>query len=207
MNIYIFLNGNPSSIALYREHCTNTLRRGDLVICANGGYERAQEAGIVPNILIGDLDSLPDTATEGIETLRFPAEKDYSDFELALREAEKRHPECIFVYGALGGRIDHELTNILLVAGVGRPVLCIEKGLELHNVVDRLRLDGKRGCLCSLLAMNGACHVDAMEGFRYSLHDEELSPSSRGLSNIITSNHASIHLGRGNVVAVVIEIP
>jgi thiamine pyrophosphokinase len=207
MNVYIFLNGNPSSTAVYREHCIGTKQREDLVICANGGYERAREAGIEPDILIGDLDSLPDDAAEGVETIRFQTDKDYSDFELALREAEKRRPAWIFVYGALGGRIDHELTNILLVAGAGRPVLCIERGLELHNVVDRLQIDGKRGCLFSLLAMNGSCRVGAMEGFKYSLHDEVLCPSSRGLSNVVVSDHASMQLVRGSVVAVLIETP
>jgi len=206
MTVFIFLNSDLLSIPCYREHCGSLRQKGDVVICANGGYEIARLAGVRPDLVIGDLDSLKESSVDqGIEVRRYPSRKDYSDFELALGEAERRGPERIYVYGALGGRIDHELTNILLMVHSSLPLVCIEKGMEIHHVVECLRLHGKRGSLCSLLALKGPCRVTDMKGFRYLLHDEELRPSSRGLSNVITADEASFSVAGGCLIAVVIS--
>jgi thiamine pyrophosphokinase len=208
MNVFIFLNSEGTSVSHYREHYLEVGKRGDLVICANGGLRAAQRAGVRPDLVIGDLDSLnEDTDLADIELRRYPAEKDFSDFELALHEAESRDPACIYVYGALGGRIDHELTNLLLVSASRYPVVSIEEGMEIYHVVGELRLRGRRGSLCSLLALGGPCLVTGMRGFRYLLRDEELSPSSRGLSNVVTSDEASFSVQGGGLIAMVIASP
>lgn len=58
----------------------------ELVIACDAGYRSAREAGVLPHLLIGDFDSLGEQLPEGIETLRFPVEKDDTDGMLALRE-------------------------------------------------------------------------------------------------------------------------
>jgi thiamine pyrophosphokinase len=205
MNVIIFLNSEGTSIPQYREHYLKVREPGDLVICVNGGLGTARRAGVRPDLVIGDLDSLSNEADlQGIELRQYPAEKDFSDFELALREAEARDPACIYVYGALGGRIDHEMTNLLLISVSRCPVVSIEEGLEIYHVVDKLYLRGRRGSICSLLALGGPCRVTGMQGFRYLLRDEELRPSSRGLSNIVISDEASLSVKGHGLIAMVI---
>lgn len=204
MNAFIFLNGNPSSAPFYRKHFESFRHRPDTVICADGGYRLAQQSGIKPDLVVGDLDSLQDEQIEkGVEIRRYPREKNLSDFELAMQAAVDMAPEKVYVYGALGGRIDHELTNILLLASTRYHAIFIEEGVEIHGIHERLVLRNRKGFLCSLLALGGPCHVTDMRGFQYTLHDELLQPSSRGLSNTITEDEATISLKSGSLIVVV----
>jgi len=208
MNVFIFLNGKKSSAQFYRKHF-ETFRMGqDAVVCADGGYRLAQQSGVKPDLVVGDLDSLQDEEIEkGIEVRRYPRNKDFSDFELAMQHAEEMAPEWIYVYGALGGRIDHELTNILLLTSIKHPTVFIEDGLEIYGVYAKLVIRNRRNCLCSLLSLGGPCHVKEIHGFEYALYNEVLYPSSRGLSNIITEDEATISLISGSLIAVVNTSP
>jgi thiamine pyrophosphokinase len=193
MNVFIFLNGNPSSAPFYRMHLESFRHRPDAVICADGGYRLAQQSGVKPDLVVGDLDSLQEEQIEkGVEIRRYPREKDLSDFELAMQAAADMAPERVYVYGALGGRIDHELTNILLLASTMHHAVFIEEGVEIHGIHELLVLHNRKGFLCSLLALG-----------EYALHDELLHPSSRGLSNTITEDEATISLKSGSLIAVV----
>jgi thiamine pyrophosphokinase len=206
MNVFLFLNGVPGSELWYREHYDSVRGDGDRVICADGGYRVARGAGISPDLIIGDLDSVNgEPAALGAKVEQFPADKDYSDFELALHRAEGYAPDRIYVYGAQGGRIDHELTNVLLIAHARVPVVSVERDSEIYAVKDRLVLTGKKGMICSLLALGGPCRIEDMRGFRYCIRNEMLRPSSRGLSNVVTADTATVSLAGGRLVVVVVS--
>ena len=78
------------------------------------------EHGIVPNLALGDFDSV---TSEELKTIQeklpevsiFPAEKDETDLELAIDWAIRQNPSNIYILGATGGRIDHFLANIQLL--------------------------------------------------------------------------------------------
>jgi thiamine pyrophosphokinase len=204
MNVFIFLNGNPSSVNFYKGHYETLQHDRDTVVCADGGYRLAQQLGVKPDFIIGDLDSLQNIRIEeGIEVRRYPRNKDLSDFELALQATFEMEPEKVYVYGALGGRIDHELANILLLGSSKHQVVFIEEEVEIYGAHECLVLNNRKGFLCSLLTLGSPCHVKEMQGFQYILHDEMLHPSSRGLSNIITEDAASISLHSGSLIVVV----
>lgn len=204
MKAYIFLHGEGSGRVFYRSHFDTTRGADDVVICANGGYETARSLEIEPRIVVGDLDSLHDIEIgSGTAVFKHPAVKDFSDFELALKEALKLRPETIFVYGALGGRKDHEIVNITLLAHTGIPIVFMEEETEIYNVIDELEIVGKRGRVCSLVTFGDGCHISTMEGFHYLLKDEVLLPSSRGLSNIINDNRAYISIKKGTLLVIV----
>jgi thiamine pyrophosphokinase len=203
MTVFIFLNSDAGQCGFYGDHYKHTKGKGDRVACANGGYSIARWAGIKPDLVVGDLDSLDrEDIEEDIEVVTYPAEKDFSDFELTLKNVEPLRPDRIFVYGALGGRADHELTNILLLVKSPTPMIIIEETTEIYNVRGSLLLEEKKGCVCSLLALCGPCHVEEMRGFRYVLQDEDLAPSSRGLSNVIVEKVASISIGNGSLAVI-----
>ncbi|MFZ5633985.1 MAG: thiamine diphosphokinase [Bacillota bacterium] len=94
---------------------------GDLVICADGGARHAGALGVVPALVIGDMDSvdpglLEEFAARGCRVVRFPRDKDEVDTELALNAAISANPDEIIICGATGGRLDHTLANIQLLA-------------------------------------------------------------------------------------------
>ncbi len=87
----------------------------DYVIAADSGYDRALALGIRPDLLVGDFDSAK-TAPDGtIPVLRVPAEKNETDTMLAAAKAVDLGAETIQFLGGLGGRTDHELSNLFLL--------------------------------------------------------------------------------------------
>ncbi|MCD8021752.1 MAG: thiamine diphosphokinase [Lachnospiraceae bacterium] len=93
--------------------CRLSPEPGDLVIAADGGYRYLQKLGVEPDILMGDFDSL-EIVPEHRHLIRHSPIKDDTDMALAVAWAEKAGYETFFLYGGLGGRLDHSLANLLL---------------------------------------------------------------------------------------------
>ncbi len=87
----------------------------NFVICADGGYAHAKQLNIIPDLWLGDGDSLKSNEIFAKEKLFFPVRKDYTDADLAVREAIKRGFKEIIILGALGGRLDHEFSHFCLL--------------------------------------------------------------------------------------------
>lgn len=188
-----------------------------LVIAADGGARKAAAIGLPPRIVIGDGDSLSeeDIASlrgQGVEVLLFPAEKDESDTELALREAVAAGARRIVVLGAFGGqRLDHSLANLALLALPeieGRDVVLTD-GATTIRLLGRadgpgeLHVKGAPGELVSLFPLDATVEGIVTAGLRYPLHDEPLRLGpSRGLSNELVETEAHISTRRGRLVVV-----
>jgi thiamine pyrophosphokinase len=184
-----------------------------LVIAADGGLHNAERLGLRPALVVGDGDSLAPGTLErlreaGIEVVLHPAEKDESDTELALREALQRGAREIVLLGALGARFDHALANLMLLAlpGLaGRDVLIVDGRSTVRLLADGetldLRLDA--GPLVSLLPLSERVEGVRTSGLRYPLDGETLDQgSTRGLSNEITDQSASVEVARGRLVVI-----
>ncbi len=90
--------------------------REDLfVICADGGYRHAARSGIVPDVVLGDFDSL-DMETcglpAGVEIVALPVEKDDTDTFYAAKYALERGFSELELYGCVGSRTDHTLAPL-----------------------------------------------------------------------------------------------
>ena len=190
------------------------------VIAADGGYARALAVGLVPTILVGDLDSLEPSlveaaAADGVEILRSPVAKDESDTELALLEAVRRGATRVTVIGAFGGaRLDHELANLWLLghpalAGVAVVLLDATTRASLvtapgpdGGAVER-PLPGRAGSTVSLLPFAGDVAGVTTRGFRYPLRGEPLvAGPARGLSNVRESEDAAVRVKRGRLLVI-----
>ncbi|MBO4940648.1 MAG: thiamine diphosphokinase [Clostridia bacterium] len=85
------------------------------IICADGGYKHTQKLGLVPDLWIGDGDSLKNGHIAAKEIIAFPPQKDNTDTDLAVMEALRRGYKDIIILGALGGRLDHEYSHFCLL--------------------------------------------------------------------------------------------
>ena len=88
----------------------------DFVICLDGGYDIAAAEHILPDLIMGDMDSLEGNLPENVPIERFKPEKDYSDLELALKKAAQLNAVNVTVIGGIGGRLDHTIANIQLLS-------------------------------------------------------------------------------------------
>ena len=189
------------------------VREDDWIIGADGGAARALAWGLRPDLVIGDMDSLPEEARAILESggcrfIEHPRAKDQTDLELALVHAVQEGAEEITVLGALGGRLDHAMANIFILtlpALVGVSVRIAEGDQQalLARGGETLELEGARGDLVSLLPLGGdACGVTTW-GLAWALQDDTLRfGSSRGVSNEMTSGKAGIQMGDGQLLVV-----
>lgn len=190
----------------------------DCVIAVDGGYASLQKAGIQPDYVLGDFDSLG-FVPEGDEVECYPAEKDESDMELALRLAKERGFDPLYLYGAFAGRIDHTIANIQLLAryarqgsslvGIGDDfALVMLDGMGMNAIgfekFDPRILDSAPyGRFISVFAYGGTAAGVTESGLKYRLCDAGLPDDcSLGLSNEFTGDGVFIRLKEGNALAV-----
>jgi thiamine pyrophosphokinase len=206
--VIIIANGNLKNPAFYRD----LIQNDDFIICVNGGSSHALAIGVRPDLLIGDLDSLPDQDRKNImnanpELIEYPTEKDKSDLEIALNYALEMNPARIIIFGALGGkRADHAFINPPLLALALRkniPAIMIDEIHEISLHDKSFIVDGKCGDILSLFALSEAVRSIRTEGLKYPLNNEEFFfPSTRGLSNELTGSRASVNFSSGLLLTV-----
>lgn len=177
------------------------------VVAANGGVDLAHELGLPVDLAVGDFDSVSEDAlTASARMERHPAAKDASDLELALDAGMQLRPERILVLGGGGGRLDHLLGVVLVLAAETYATVRVDAQIgaaAVHVVRDERRLRGEPGELLSLFAVHGPASGVVTEGLAYPLRAETLEPgSTRGLSNAFAEPEVRIALERGVVLAV-----
>ena len=205
--IILFANGEYSSPEFY----LSKVREEDFIICADGGTNTAFSLGIIPDLVIGDFDSVNTEVLEILsewktEFIRYPAEKDESDLELALMKASALQPKEIIIFGALGRRLDHIFANLMLLtvpleAGVRSVIL--EEDYEIYLIEEEITLDQKEGSLLSLFPLTDKVVGVSTEGLKYPLDNEDLFLGpSRGLSNEFAAEKAKIRIRDGKLLII-----
>ncbi len=191
------------------------LPRPDFVIAADSGLEQAAALGVRVDLVVGDFDSVdPDTLAAavraGVEVERHPAAKEHTDLELAVIAAQQRGATRVVIVGSDGGRIDHELANVMLLASRDYAALHLETigpGGRVVAVHDRIEITGAPGALVTILAVGGPARGVRTSGLEYPLRGETLEPgSTRGVSNVLVEALATIEVESGVVLALIPNI-
>lgn len=205
-HVVVFAGGEPPVPRTVAD-----LAPADLVIAADSGLDHARALGVAVDVLVGDLDSVSSAGRRaavaaGVEVVEHPSAKDETDLELALQLAASGGAGRITVVGGHGGRLDHLLANVWLLAAPSLAEVEVRAllGPALVTVVRaRTVLTGRVGELVSLLPAHGPALGVRTEGLRYPLVDEALHPGSpRGVSNEFVAVEAAVALRSGTLVAV-----
>jgi thiamine pyrophosphokinase len=181
------------------------------LICADGGARTALALGLKPDVVVGDLDSL-DKAMQarlgeiGCRLVVYPAAKDWTDLELALQLAVQEGATEIVILGALGGRLDQELANILLLLLPeleNVPTRIVDDRQEMFVTRSQAEVVGQSGDIVSLIPLCGDAQGIVTEGLMYPLCDEPLvSGPARGISNVMTGQAARVTLRSGTLLII-----
>lgn len=181
-----------------------------LVIAADSGAAHAVALGWPVHLLIGDLDSIPSGLTEELEATgtvveRHPMAKDRTDLALALDAALHSGLGPVTVVGGHGGRLDHLVANVALLASPAYAGLRLDARMGRTRVTvvrGRRQLFGRPGELVSLLAFGGSARGVSTTGLLFPLEQAELlCGSSVGVSNELTGHEAEVTVRDGVVVA------
>lgn len=166
----------------------------DLLICADGGLRHAQNLGLVPDILLGDMDSVK-SVPDGMQTKVFPVRKDETDGEIAVQYALSEGAEEIVMVGFSGCRLDHTLTNIYflkMIADAGKSGVFLDDKNEIYCLTKKVTLTGRAGDLVSIVPICDMAGVTT-DGLEYPLQGEAMYfGKSRGVSNVMTGDMCTI---------------
>jgi thiamine pyrophosphokinase len=203
----ILANGQAPSKLLVSRH----LADADVFVCADGGANAAAKLGIVPDLIIGDLDSiLPATVKKfsGV-TARRIADQNSTDLEKALTWAQKNGYRTVRVLGATGGRLDHTVGNLSALVKFSRKLAVTfhDADGDIFVVGTERHFDVPAGTTVSLLPMT-LCEGVMTRGLKWELRYESLALGQRdGTSNLVVSSPVTIKLRRGDLLFFIASEP
>lgn len=174
----------------------------DFVICCDAGLRAAERLGITPDLIMGDFDSYEGELPEGIETKRFPVEKDDTDSMLALREGLKRGFKNFLLLFSLGGRLDHTMANIQALAfleenGACGELLGAEDSVKLLKN-GKMEIPYREGWNFSLFAFGQTARGVTLTGMQYPLENADITQSFPiGMGNHLIAPKGSVSVREG----------
>jgi thiamine pyrophosphokinase len=186
----------------------------DDVIAADSGLHQSELLGLRVAHIVGDFDSAKPSAidaavAQGATIDRHPAAKDATDLELALTAARDRGATRVTVVGGAGGRLDHYLANVALLAAPAFADMVIDAYLDaahvsvLHGGHAPLAVEGPIGSLLTLIPAGGPARGVTTSGLEYPLNREDLpAGTSRGVSNVVVAADATVALEHGALLVV-----
>ena len=182
------------------------INEGDTVIAADGGLRYLRAAGINPDSVIGDFDSLG-SVPEGGKVTVLPAEKDVTDMYAAAEAGVAAGYTKFKFYGWSGGRLDHTLANIQLCASL------VERGYRADFVAEKqiltalhcgeMRFDKSHKGYISVFAFSDECLGVTLKGLKYTLDNVTLSSRfPLGVSNEFTGTDSLVKVSQGTLIVV-----
>ena len=198
MKAFIFCGGE-----VFPQYINEGREDGDLVIAADSGYKNALILGEKPNLLLGDFDSYTEKLPDNIEIIKVPAEKDFTDTQMAITEALKRGADEIVLIGGLSGRLDHTLSNLSVLPELWK----VRIHAHATDGYNRIRYINSTSTLIprsgfkylSIIALTEKLKGVSIEGCKYPLKNATLFRANQSLSvsNEILENCALISIRKG----------
>jgi thiamine pyrophosphokinase len=181
------------------------------IICADSGARHLYPLRIIPDVIIGDMDSLSQEMQtyfeeKGSRFIKYPEAKDETDTQLALEYACDLAPEEIYVFGAFGSRIDHVTANIFLLLTAAKrdiAIILIDELCEAFVVSRECVISGERGQTVSLLPLSDKVTGITLSGFEYMLENGVMEIGKPyGISNRLTATKGVISLMTGHLLVI-----
>lgn len=205
---YVFFNGELlGSTEYYTELIKN--EPGDLY-CADGGANIMEELGVYPKEIWGDLDSISQDILEkyakaGVMIKKFPRDKDYTDGELILRYLSEQDYDKIVIIGGLGGRRDHELSNINLLF-IFKNLYLITEEEKMFCIENYIELDNIKGKTVSFIPCSEQVTKLTLKGFKFPLNEYTLvQGSSICMSNVALEDHCVVSFESGKLIGIIVK--
>ena len=174
-------------------------------IAADAGFLSMHKAGLAPDLLIGDFDSLRAELPADVPVIRLPVEKDVTDTDAAAAEGIRRGCTDFVFYGVLGGRPDHSLANLSLLARLsqqGFTAKACGAGFEIAAVTNgRLSFPAGRKGAAAVFSWTDESRGVTIKGMKYELLNGTLrSNFALGVSNSFTGEAAFAEVKRGTLL-------
>lgn len=198
----VIISGSPdTNVEEIKSLCTSD----DFIVCADSGYSFAKKAGLTPNLIIGDFDSLKEELPQNTEVVKLNTYKDDTDTEHCVMECIRRGYKDFLLLGSIGGRTDHTFANIATLAflseynynGIAR-----NNGEEIRILKEgSYEMNNKKGLIFSVFPYGCESVNVTYKGAEYMLNNKTLTYNvSRGISNVFVDDEAEITINRGRAI-------
>ncbi len=201
----VICNGTPPSLELLDKFW----RQVDLTVCADGGANFVISAGLMPDVIVGDMDSILPEIKQQVEAKRLVKiqEQNTNDADKALRYCLEHHLQTIHMLGVAGGRNDQFLANLELLYKYA-PQLKIILWTDRERIeIIETEWEGTlaMGTTLSLLPLFGAVNGITTSGLVYPLHDQTLEAGKEpsGVSNQTNSPQVRITIKQGKLLLII----
>ena len=203
MKYLIVCAGEPPSKALLEREMKDTAQ----LISCDGAADVLERYGFVPNLMVGDFDSLGLERSVllqkkwGAERIELNPDKDKPDSQVALELAVAAGASKIVILGALGRRFDHALGNVLMMIPPQRQgveMVMYDEQNEVRVCCGLLVLKGQVGDTLSLIPLGVNCMIRCTDGLHYPLYDHEFDLGDNlGISNRFVAEEALVEVAHG----------
>lgn len=197
------------------KNITGSSTEAPFIAAADGGSMHCINFRVVPDLIIGDMDSIAKSMIEklnavapgkDIEFITCSPSKDESDTQLALDHLARSGFKKVIILGAFGSRADHSFANIVLLANPaydGLKISIVTDNSEIFVEKSPFAIEGMPGKKLSLFSLSPYVYFKKTTGLLYSLKKEKLVFSPvRGLSNEFTENTAKIDFSEGELLVI-----
>lgn len=183
----------------------------DYIVCADGGVDHLINTGKIPNIVIGDLDSISSKGLDfirdnNIEVMKFPIMKDKTDTELGILHLLDKKIDDITLMGVTGTRLDHTLASIFLLKKLNEKKIRA-KIIDDNNIIyftnKDIKIKKKDNYNLSVIPISNNGIVVSLMGVLYPLSEKFIGfGSTLGISNEIVQDYGDIVIHKGEALII-----
>ena len=205
MKAAIVCSGNINDYNAIKEYISSA----DYIISVDGGARHLRNMNIVPDLMVGDFDSVNmddfDYYRElGVPVDRYPSEKDMTDSELAIERAIEKGASELVLLGALGSIIDHSIAHVLMLKQYldrGITVCIADEKNELYMSTQTVTFNSRKNKKLSIIPISETVTGVSTEGLKYPLDNATMKLGTTwGVSNEFINAKATVSIGEGIVL-------
>jgi thiamine pyrophosphokinase len=182
--------------------------KADIVIAADSGLDAAYRAGIDPDLVVGDFDSIKDRSLlDAIAPEKkkiYPADKDDTDTEIALQAAAGMNADYVIIAGGGGGRLDHLVALLYLFgrADAPREWHTRKESVYFLEAEKSLSFELPLGSAVSVFPVGASSEAMSSAGLKWPLDGLAWKRGWFGISN--RSTEAVVRISSGTTALIVI---
>jgi thiamine pyrophosphokinase len=195
----LIANGTINNYALI----ASLLKNYDKKIAVDGGLAHCQAMGIIPDFIIGDFDSISSKILDlypRVPKKSFPADKDYTDLELAIAAANTEEVKKIGIFGAMERRTDHALINLYLMSRLPEKITIETDTETLVSVYGTKHFSCQPNQVISLIPFEMPATGVTTKGLKWELNNATLNKNFFSISNVCLDTQVEISISQGSLI-------
>jgi thiamine pyrophosphokinase len=177
------------------------LKSAEFIICCDGAADSLLRAGMEPDLIIGDLDSLNKQNKEKFcDRVIQIQEQETNDLTKAFEHSLSLNPSSITILGATGKREDHTIGNISLLSLFGEktdiPLRMVSDYGIFTPIFNTTNFISKKGDRVSVFSLD--CNIELKsDGLDYPLKDVKFDSWWRATLNVASGDNFTISFPKG----------